>query len=238
MAEMTQHTFSLINQNSVNATWNGSPTSLLVSQNIVMPQTPNGTTVFAATNQSTINNQGQLSLTSGGGAPQFVDVPAFANQPSVLIKNWQANNLSVTNISVNNNTPILVQIVGPGIPGITPQSLPIGGTGVGLAAGQCAAGNASPQWMQLLIQSTAPTLGILAIIGGPPDTSGNNGYVIAINAAANTGPGTGVNPPAGYYATTSGNSYAYQFNWGSSQVFVANLSPSTAQALTVVMRAL
>jgi hypothetical protein len=210
---------------------------VLVSQNVVLPQTPNGTTVFAATNQATINNQGQLSLTSGGGAPQFLDVPAFANQPTILIYNWKANNLSVTNVSANNNTPILVQAVGPGMPGITPLSLQIG-TGLSMAAGQCAQGNASPQWMQLLIQSTAATLGILALIGGPPDGSGNNGYVIAVNAAANTGPNTGVTPPVGYYATTTSNSYAFQFNWGSSLVFVANMSPSTAQALTVTMRAL
>ena len=238
-AKREEHSFVLINNaaNAVNATWNGSPTTLLTNQNVVMPQTPNGTTVFAATNQSTLNNQGELSLTSGGAQPNFVNVPANANQPTVLMRNWQANNLSITNLSLNNNTPILVQLVGPGIPGITPQPLTIG-TSLPLGFGQVAQGNASPQYMQLLLQSTAPTLGIIAVIGGPPDSGGNNGYVFAVNAAANTGPGTGVNPPPGYTATTTSNSYAYQFNWGSSLVFVANMSPSTAQAVTVLMRAL
>jgi hypothetical protein len=235
MSEKTPHT--LIDQNSVGASWNGSPTVLLTSQNTVMPQTPNGTTIFAATNQSTLNNQGQIALTSGGGAPVILDVPALTSQPTIQINNWKANNLSVTNISANNNTPILVQAVGPGIPGITPQSLVVG-TALSLAMGQCGQGNALPQYMQLVIQVTGPTLGIVGLIGGAPDSSGNNGYVIAVNASSNTGPGTGVPAPAGYYATTTSNTYAYQFNWGSSAVFVSNLSPSTAQTVSLLLRAL
>jgi len=233
----TKHLHTLIDRNTVTAAWNGSPQVLLTSQNTVMPQTPNGTTIFAATNQSTMNNQGQISLTSGGGAPTILDVQALTSQPTININNWKANNLSVTNISVNNNTPILVQAVGPGIPGITPQQLVIG-TPTLLAMGQCAQTNASPQYMQLVIQVTGPTLGIIGLIGGPPDVTGNNGYVIAVNATANTGPGTGMPPPAGYYATTTSNTYAYQFNWGSSLVFVSNLSPSTAQTVSVLLRAL
>lgn len=233
----TKFPHSLIDQNSVGASWTGSPTVLLTSQNTVMPQTPNGTTIFAATNQSTMNNQGQIALTSGGGAPTLLDIPALTSQPTVNINNWKADNLSVTNISANNNTPILVQAVGPGIPGITPQSLTIG-TPLPLALGQCAQTNALPQYMQLVIQVTGPTLGIVGVIGGPPDASGNNGYVIGVNAPANTGPGTGVPAPAGYYATTTSNTYAYQFNWGSSLVFVSNLSPSTAQTVSILLRAL
>ena len=233
----TKNLHSVIDQNSVGASWNGSPTVLLTSQNTGMPQTPNGTTIFAATNQSTLNNQGQISLTSGGGAPNILPVPALTSQPTININNWQANNLSVTNISANNNTPILVQAVGPGIPGITPLPIVIG-TPLLLALGQSAQTNALPQYMQLVIQVTGPTLGIIGVIGGPADQTGNNGYVIAVNSTANTGPGTGQPAPTGYYATTTSNTYAYQFNWGSSLVFVSNLSPSTAQTVSVLLRAL
>ena len=238
MAKESTPTYMLLGHanSAINAAWNGSPSVLLVNQNLAMPQTPNGTTILSSTNQSSMNNGGTLGLTSGGAPPQFITVPANANQPSILIQNWNANNLSISNVSANNNTPILVQMVGPGIPGITPLNLPVNST-IALSAGQIAAGNANPQWMQLLIQSTAPTLGILGIIGGPPDGTGNNGYVIAVNSTANTGPG-GAPPPTGYYATTTSNSFTFQFNWGSSQVFVANLSPSTAQALNITMRAL
>ncbi|CAN5688343.1 hypothetical protein BH11PSE6_BH11PSE6_04300 [soil metagenome] len=233
----TQNPHSVIDQNSVGASWNGSPTVLLTSQNTGIPQTPNGTTIFAATNQSTLNNQGQISLTSGGGAPNILPVPALTSQPTININNWQANNLSVTNISANNDTPILVQAVGPGLPGITPLPITIG-TPLLLALGQSAQTNALPQYMQLVIQVTGPTLGIIGVIGGPADATGNNGYVIAVNSTANTGPGTGLPAPAGYFATTTSNTYAYQFNWGSSLVFVSNLSPSTAQTVSVLLRAL
>lgn len=88
-----------------------------------------------------------------------------------------------------------------------------------------------------MVQNSSTT-GILALIGGPPDANGNNGYVFAVNYAFNSGPGTGVAPPEGYYATTTNNSYIFQFNWGSCVVFVANMSSLNAQALTIVMRAL
>jgi hypothetical protein len=218
------------------AAWNGQPMVLLVNQSASMPQTPNGTMVFAATNQATQNNEGTLILTSGGTLDSLT-VPALANAPTVRMNNFRANNLNVTNTSANNATPILVQAVGPGIPGITP--LPLGiGTPIQLAFGQSAQGNTNPQFMQLVIQSNAPTLGVVSVIGGPQDASGNNGMVIAVNAASNTGPGTGMAPPMGYYATTTGNTYTYSFNYTGASIFVSNLSPSTAQALSILLRAL
>jgi hypothetical protein len=233
---MAKHNFQVLGQQLTNSTWNGQPTTLLQNQSVSMPQTTNGTMIFAATNQATTNNQGDLGITSGGGAPQFVTVPALANQPTVLINNWQANNLNVTNTSPATATPILVQAIGPGLPGITPVALEIGKT-LELAAGQVAQGNASPQYMQLVITSNSPTLGIIGIIGGPQDASGNNGYIIAVNASANTGPG-GATPPTGYFATTTSNAYAFPFNWGSSVVFAGNLSPSTSQVVSLFLRAL
>jgi hypothetical protein len=192
--------------------------------------------IFAATNQATQNNAGTIALTSGGSIPVNLPVPALSNAPVISINNWEANNLNATNTSINNNTPILVQAVGPGIPGIVPLTL--SSTPTPLTAGQSAQANASPQWMQLVLQVTGSTLGVVGVIGGPQDSSGNNGYVIQLNATANTGPGTGVAPPAGYYATTTSNTYTYQFNWGSSLVFVSNLSPQTGLSVAATLRAL
>jgi len=233
------YAFEIHGQTSVDDSWNGQPTTLAQNENIVMPQTSAGTMILAATNKATQNNQGNLTYTSGGGAPGNLVLQANANQPSIIIKNWNANNLSLTNTSAATATPILVQAVGPGIPGITPASFPIGQE-VTLAAGDVAAGTASPQYMQLVIRSNAATLGVLGLIGGPQDGSGNNGYVITVNDAVNgnTGPDTGKAPPPGYYATTSSNTYTFTFNWGSSLVFIANLSPETANDLTVLMRKL
>ena len=221
----------------MNSNWNGSPVTLLVNQNVVMPQTPNGTVILGYFNQSTQNNGGTLSVTSGGAQPTFLTAQAAALQPNILMQNWIANNLSVTNISVNQNTPIWVSAFGPGIPGQFPVGLPAGSS-VPLAPAQAAQGRALPQWMQLVMTCNSAQLTIFAFIGGPPDASGNNGYVVALNASANTGPGTGVQPPQGYYATTTSNSYPYSFNWGSSLVYVVNMSPATAAGAQVVMRAL
>ena len=237
---MTQPTLYLvIDQGTVDSAWDGAPKVLIANQNAVMQQTTNGTMIFAYWNMSEQNNAGSISITSGGGAPVFKNVPALTNQPSVWLNNWQGNNLSVTNISPNDNTPIQIQAIGPGIPGTTPQTLPVGGTGLQLAYGQTGQGNAQPQNMQLVIQSTGATTGIIGLIGGPVDsTTNNNGYVIAVNYGSNSGPGTGTPAPEGYYATTTSNRYIFQFNWGSGVVFVANLSSLNAASLSIVLRAL
>jgi hypothetical protein len=226
------------NANNVNATWNGSGTVLLAGQNVVMPQTANGTIIFGWVNQSGMNNFGMLSLTSGGSAPTSLDAPALSAQPGVLMNNWHANNLSVTNVSLNQQTPIWISAFGPGVPGQTSMRLSTNGTPVPLATGQSAQGTALPQYMQLGMQSATPTLCIFGIIGGPTDATGNNGYAIAVNASANTGPGTGNPPPAGYFATTTSNAYPFQFNWGGATVYVVNLSPATASGAQVLLRPL
>ncbi|APR75954.1 Hypothetical protein A7982_01301 [Minicystis rosea] len=225
--------FSVIDRGTVLSSWDGQPTTILPNQNVNMAPTTNGSLVLAYQNMSAQNNQGNISLTSGGGAPQFLEVPALANQPSILIQNWHANNLSITNISpTGTQIPIWLEALGPGLPGLVPMKLPTDGTAVRLVTGQAAQGTALPQYMNLVLASQTSQLTILAIVGGKADQDGNNAYVIALNATANTGPG-GATPPSGYYATTTGNQYAFQLNWGSSTVFVADFSPSTASAASV-----
>jgi|GEM_PF-2253849 hypothetical protein len=227
--------FQLIDRNTVLSAWNGVPTTLLPAQNVNMPQAPNGSMVLAYMNQARQNSQGTLSVTSGGSAPQMLQAYALLNQPNLLVSNWKANNLSLTNISpTSSNIPIWVAAMGPGMVGMTPAKLPNDGTRVSFATGQSAQGVALPQWMNLTLSSNTSQLTVFALIGGPPDATGNNAYVIAINCpSGNTGPGTGATPPAGYSATTGGNQYTFQLNWGSSNVYVANLSPATAAVGTV-----
>lgn len=226
--------YELLGQNSINNNWNGSPVTLNVNESVSMPQTPNGTMIFGYFNQSTQNNSGTLIATSGAGAPTSLTAPANSLQPSIWMNNWQANNLNVTNTSANANTPIWVSAFGPGVPGQYPLSLPSDGTPVPLVPAQSAQGNALPRYMQLVMTCNAATLAIFAIIGGPGT---NNGYVISVNAAYNSGP-DGQPPPKGYYATTTGNSYPFSFNWGSSLVYVVNMSPATTSGANVLMRSL
>lgn len=229
--------FQIIGQNVVDANWNGIGKVLAVNQSAVMPQTPNGTTILGWMNQAPTNNAGQLSVTSGGSAPTFLIAPALAAQPSIWVNNWQANNLSITNISANAQTPIYISLFGPGIPGQTPLALQTNGTPLGLTTGQSATATALPQYMRLNLTGTSSGLCIFAIIGGPPtDNGGNNGYVIAVNSTSgNTGPGTGMAPPPGYYATTTSNYYSFQFNWGSQKIYVVNMSPATSSAAQVTL---
>lgn len=216
--------------------WNGTWLQLAVSASALMQQTPNGTTIFVSLNGSTQNNAGLLYLTSGGSQPLPVNVPALTSQLGVLTKNWQANNLSVNNQSDNQQTSIWIGMYGPGIPGQQPRPL-VAGTPVTLSAGMSAQGTASPQFMNLTLQCTSATLCVFGVIGGPLDGTGNNGFVISVNDSlnGNTGPNTGKTPPDGYYATTQSNTYKLPFNWGSSTVYVANMSSSTASPAQVTL---
>jgi hypothetical protein len=200
--------------------WNGEPVVLAVNDGVTMPQTPSGSMILGFQNTSPANNAGKLALTSGAGAPEFFIAPALSLQPQILTRNWQANNLNVTNISANANTPIWIEAFGPGIgPGSTP--LPIGQT-IAVSQKETLQGVTNPNWMQLSFRFNSSKLAVFGIIGGPQDPAGNNAYVVAVNSpAGDTQTGTGNAPPPGYYATVGGNAYSFEFNWGSSVVFVA-----------------
>lgn len=234
--------FAVIGQNSLITTWNGSPVLLSPDDNVNMPYTPDGSLVFVYENMTAWNSSGKLSYTSGASQPKFLTAPPLTNQLSVLINNWNSNNLSVTNISPSGAPiPILVQAVGPGIPGTTPLPLVIG-TSLPLPPPDTAQGKLNARWMQLFFQDTSGDTSVFVFIGGPPDNTGNNAYMITVNDTINGNTGNGTNPyvqpPAGYFATTTASSYTYTFNWGGSTIFVANVSASTSTSGAVVLRQL
>lgn len=234
--------YLIINRFTVDPVWDGSPLVINPNDSVNMKQTTDGSMVLAYQNTSPMNNQGTLAVTSGGLPPTILVAPALANQPSVLINNWKGNNLSVTNISVpGTNTPIQIQAIGPGFPGIKPLALSTAAT-LNMSPGQTAQGNALARLMQLVFQLNTGQLGVFVVMGGPADpATGNNARMVAVNAAQEAGPNTNqptVQPPPGYYATTTGNYYYFQFNWGSSTIFIANLSGSTAAPAQITLRAL
>lgn len=230
--------YQIVGRFTVADDWDGSPLVLAVNQNAVMRQTPAGSMVLAYLNVATQNNLGELAVTSGGSAPAFLYADALGTQPGVLVNNWRANDLSITNVSANAATPIRIQAIGPGMPGTKPVPLPTGSPGVALASGQSAEGDTQPRWMQLVVQATSGARVVVAVIGGPADSTGNNAYVIAVNAASTTGPPGTAAPPPGYYATTTDNAYTLTFNWQGARLFVANLSSSAAAPATILLRAL
>ncbi len=237
--------YALLQPVSVTDQWDGSPLPLESETSASLSPTPTGSTIFVYQNKATINNAGSLLLTSVSTSIPSVSTsipltaPAFNNQALVLIRNWKGNSLKVTNSSPGENTPITIQLMGPGMPGVSPAKLPIGPPGISLAPGACAQGFANPRWMQLAMQNTPGNQSIIALIGGPA-VSGNNAYLFGINFETDTGPPPAVPPPDGYYATSSSNNYSFQFNWGpgSYLLFCANFSANTAGDTTVVLRAL
>jgi hypothetical protein len=211
--------------------WTGTPTKLAVNDNVNMPQTPNGTVIVAAINQATLNNQGQIAITSGGSTVDDPTLDFGATAPYAYTHNYQASNLSITNISAQSDTPIQVQAIGPGIPGVTPDTIVIG-TPKELKFGAVANGATNPQNMQLKIQNNTSTTSIVGVIGGPQDSSGSNGKVIAVNWPQ------GTPKPDGYFAVSNSNSYTLNFNWMGAAIFVGNLSSSNAANVSVTLRAL
>ena len=219
-------TFNIIGQSITNPNWNGSGTRLNWHDSVTMPQTPNGSMILAYWNLATQNNDGTLSLTSGG-APQFLDAPAMPLMPTTLVQNYQTNSLTLTNLSANKDTPIQVAAFGPGIPGQTPRKLTVGSAPLQLSFLQTAQGNAPPNYAQLIFTNNTNNLCIMAVIGGRNQSSGNNAYLFALNY-----PGP-PNPP-GYTSVTSGNTLTYQFYWTTS-VYVANMSSSVSSSVAVSM---
>lgn len=232
-------TFEVIGQNSVNQTWDGSPLTLNPGDSANMPVTPNGSMAFTYMNISTGNNMGTLGMVVGGSEPVFLPAPALTIQPGFIVNNWQGQNLMATNVSVpGSNTPIEIAAYAPGLPGEKCLALPSDNTPVALTAFQCAQGTTLSSYMQLTLEQNSGQLAVFVLIGGPTDSTGNNGYVIAVNSTSNTGPGTGQPPPQGYYATTTANSYIYSFNWGATMIYVANMSPTVSGVAQVKLRQL
>lgn len=204
--------------------WQGEAITLPVDQTATMPATPAGSMMFAFQNMATMNNAGQLTLTSGGGMPEYFVSPALLQQPNVLIRNWQGNNLNITNTSNNPKTPIWMEAFGPGL-GPTPGTLPINQP-TAIAVEQALQGQTPPTYMQLLFQFDTSDLALFGVIGGPADQTGNNAYAIALNSSSgNTGPGTPNPAPPGYYATSGGNKYTFSLPWrATSIIYVAYFS--------------
>jgi hypothetical protein len=222
--------FEILGVNVPNPNWTGAPTELAVDDSVGMPQTPYGTMMVAYENKSTLNNEGSLAVTSGGGDPLFLDSPFGIAWPKILTNNWQANNLTITNVSANDKTPIWVEAAGPAL-SPKPGELKID-TAVKLDSYKAVQGVSKPNFMQLKFTSNTSNLSVIAVIGGPA-TGGSNGYVYALNWS---GPLPG--PGDGYTKVTGGNSLTMQFNWPSAVVWVCNLSPSTAAPVTVLLRSL
>jgi len=203
--------------------WDGSQLTLQQIDGAIMPETPNGAMIFAFQNVSPKNSTGKLTLTSGGSGPTDFTAPALALDWSIQTQNWQGNNLNVTNTS-NASVPIEIAAFSPGLgPAAGPLTI---GAPITLVASQPVQGPTNPNTMQITFQASQNS--VFGFIGGPA-TNNNNAYVIGLNSSfGNTGQGTSQPAQSGYFATRSGNSYSYTFNWLSAYVlYVVYLGSAT-----------
>jgi hypothetical protein len=207
-------------------TWDGAARTLTTNEQVVMPQTPNGSVILAWRNMAMQNNDGTLALATEGSPPQMLDAPALNTAPSILASNWKGGDLRLTNISIN--APIWIEMLGPGLPGMEPIPLPLD-TRTTLAPLHTAQGRGLG-FMRLLLESNTNDWTTIAVIGGPMDSSGNNAYLFALNYPGATLPG--------YTAVTTGNSYSFEFNWSNSAVFVVNLSGEYSSPLQLLLQSL
>ncbi len=207
--------------------WDGAGRTLAPNEQVVMPQTPNGSVVLAWKNMAAQNSDGTLAIATVGSPPQMLDAPALNTAPSILANNWQGGDLRLTNISIY--APIWIEMLSPGLPGMEPVPLPED-TPTTLAPLHAAQGRGRG-FMRLLLETNTSDLTTIAVIGGPMDSSGNNAYLFALNYVG------GATLP-GYTAVTTANSYSFEFNWSNSAVFVVNLSGEYSSPLRLLLQSL
>jgi len=216
--------FLVLGVNVTAADWDGSPTTLAWHESAAMPQTVDGSMIVAWLNIAEQNNDGTLAMSSAAGQPEFHDAPAGTTVPSTIARNWKGQNLKLTNVSGNNTTPISVQAYGPGLPGTTQALLKARAEPLSMAPGFTAKVRAPPRLTQLIMQADSGDLAIVALLGGPPDSSGNNAFIFGINFADPK--------PDIYTSVTTGNTATFSFRW-TTRIFVVNLSPSNSEPVQV-----
>jgi hypothetical protein len=228
---MAQQNFAIVGKTTLNPNWDGLPVTLGQFDSVTMPQTPNESTVLAWLNVGTQNIDGTVVLTSGGAQPLSFDAPPAQTAPSLWIYNWQANDVTLTNVSVL-PTPIWVEMLGPGIPGTTPQPLQVG-VPLQLPSLGTAQGQAPAMWMLLQLQATPGNTSTVAVLGGPSGVGGSNGHLYGMNMPSPPP------SPTPYTKTTAGNTLTVgPFKGDGSQIFVANMSAQAAGPVQVLLQTL
>ena len=211
--------------------WDGKPVTLKQNESVNLPQTTDGSMILIYLNRSPGNDEGTLSIQSGGKPPTVVTVPPGTMQPGVMTQNWEGNNLQVANLST---VPVDIWVAAYGI-GLNPSlCTPLTpGSTQPLQTMTCVEATALPQWMTLRFEQQTSATTVFALIGGP-SIEGINAYVFGLNMPPSTGPQPAP-PSTGYFQTSADNSIDYPFNWGSASLWVANLSGGTAAPASVTL---
>ena len=204
-----------------------------------MAQTPAGPLIFVYRLQPTSKQMATLALTSTGDEPNMIVIPPGADLPGVFVHDWKAKDLYVTNISQGEHVDVWLAACGL-IPGAEWGDLTAGAPIV-LKSGRQARAPADGGYQQLGFEALSGKLTILALIIEGPTGGATEARVYAANAKANTGPGTSMEAPPGYFATTTAPNFSFESfteegTKGPVAFYVKNLSPDAAPAKALTRR--
>jgi hypothetical protein len=203
--------------------WSGNPT-IIPSDGLQMAPSPNGSLILGFFNTDPGNNNGQVSVSSGGGFFQQFDAPAQQAAPVLFVHNFTGNNLNVSNTSVVPTTKLLAEAWAPGLQ--VSGSLPSDGKPYPLSVYSSRKAVTLPQRMMVTLAAGNGQYTVFAVYVGT-DVS-----LYCVNAPDPT------KVPPGYTKVTSDNSLQISGMWNGATLYVANLSTGSQTGATVSLKAL
>ncbi|AKQ68344.1 hypothetical protein A176_005256 [Myxococcus hansupus] len=186
-------------------TINAAPVNISTNESTGINQTLDGYMILTIQNLS--SSKATVLYSSGGSTPQQVEIEGGDNAPQIIINNWGANNLSVTNLSNRDETEVAVGLYGLGTP---TESLPAGES-VELKQYTSAGAKTPAKFAALQLAagaSSETTLFFVFSVGKP--------VAYALN----------VNDPDYFpgYITSASNQTRITNNWQGRDLFVINVS--------------
>ncbi|NPC49627.1 hypothetical protein D7X99_37040 [Corallococcus sp. AB032C] len=190
-------------------TINAAPVTIETNESTGINQTLDGFMILTLQNLSP--SKATLLYSSGGSTPQQVDIDGGNNAPQIVINNWGANNLTITNLSSKDGTQVAVGLYGLGTPS---KNLPESEQ-IELTQYQSAGRKTPVSFANLALASFGSpqtTIYFVFSVGKP--------VAYAVN----------VSDPSFYpgYVTDSGNQKKVINNWQGRDLFVINVSTHTS----------
>lgn len=190
---------------------NAAPVTISTNESTGINQTLDGYMILTVQNLS--SSKATVLYSSGGTTPQQIEIEGGDNAPQIVIYNWAANNLNVTNLSSKAGTEVAIGLYGLGTP---TRPLPVNEQ-IDLTQ-YMSAGRKTPASFAALqlasFGSSQATLFFVFSVGRP--------VAYALN----------VNDPSAYpgYVTDAGNQKRILNNWQGRDLFVINVSTHVESA--------
>jgi hypothetical protein len=202
--------------------WAGHPTTIPPDGLRMLPS-PNGPVILGFFNQDATPNDGQVTVTSGASFIQDFPVPAQQAAPVLFVRDFQGNNLNVSNTSTGGSKPpILAEAWAPGLQ--PSGELPADGEPYPLPVYMSRTAVSLPQMMQLTLRSGNGEYTVFGVY------IGNEVTIYCVNAPGGGSPGCD--------RSTPDNFLVLRGNWNGATLYVVNLSAASQTGATVTLQEL